>query len=928
MKKNLLFISLFMFSLFSSTAQTTLFGSTANGGSNFTGTIFNYQPASNTQHIIKNLDTYIGSPTNNNFIMGTDGKLYSMTTYGGLYGYGAIFSFDPATSTNSDIYDFNNITGANPFGSLLSLASGVWYGMTSLGGANNFGVIFSFDPTSSTYTDLYDFSATGGEQPYGSLIQATDGKLYGLTIDGGLSGDGVIFSFDPVSLTYTDIHDFSGADGEQPNGSLMQAADGKLYGFAAYGGANGDGVIFSMDTSTAHNYLDIYDFNGATGLNPFSSLIQGTNDKLYGLSPNGGAFGYGVLFSIDTTSAHAYADLYDFDPTVGSNPYGNLFLGADGNLYGTASGGGANDYGVIFSFALLTADYSDLYDFNNGQTPYSGLLQLPSGLFYGMTIGGGTGGKGVVFSFNPLGANFAVLNNFGSNQNGSHASASLLLANDGNLYGMTLDGGTYGAGVIYKVDTSTLNYTVVYNFDGTHGSNPYGSLIQASDGKFYGTTSEGGTNYHNYSGVLFSFDPGTSMYTDLYEFDDSSAGTPTGSLLQATDGKLYGMTSGSSTPSNGNIFSYDPLAATYANLYEFNQSTGFYPTGSLFQATDGNLYGLTLYGGANNYGSLFSFVNTSLTYTDLYDFNDVSGSGGNPYGSLIQAGNEKLYGLSSGFANGGLNSTLFSFDPTTLSFADVKDLGSAEPEGNLLLVSDSVLYGTTNLGGAGTLGNIFSYNLNSSNYADLFDFNGTNGANTSAGSALIAINGTFNLPVTLLDFYGTLKPDNTVLLQWQTAQEQNSSYFGVERSPDGKTFTSLAKVAAAGNSNINLSYSYLDSDPLTGNNFYRLSLVDLDGRLKYSQVLLIVTGAQGNSLEILNNPFTSSVGVKISLSAANKINLVLTDAIGRVVQKQSYELSPGVNFMNIYPPIALQPGVYLLNITGININQTVKLLKQ
>jgi uncharacterized repeat protein (TIGR03803 family) len=926
MKKNLLFIGLFIFSV--ANAQRTLFGSTAYGGSNFTGTIFNYVPSSNTQHIIKNLDTYIGSPTNNDFILGTDGKLYSMTTYGGLYGFGAIFSFDPLTSTESDIYDFNNTTGANPFGSLLSLAGGIWYGMTSLGGANDFGVIFSFDPASSTYTDLYDFSATGGEQPYGSLIQGTDGKLYGLTLDGGLNDDGVVFSFDPVSLAYTDIHDFSGTDGEEPNGSLIQAADGKLYGFTAYGGANGDGVIFSMDTSAAHNYMDIYDFNGTAGLNPFSSLLEGSDDKLYGLSPNGGAFGYGVLFSIDTTATHVYSDLHDFNPIVGSSPYGNLFLGADGSLYGTAAEGGANDYGVIFSFAPLTASYSDLYDFDNGQTPFSGLLQLPSGLFYGMTLGGGTAGLGVIYSFNTMGAAYSVLNNFGSNVNGSHASASLLLANDGNLYGMTLDGGTYGAGVIYKIDTSTLNYSVVYNFDGAHGSKPYGSLIQASDGNFYGTTSEGGTNYHNYSGVLFSFNPSSSVYADLYEFDDSSAGTPTGSLIQATDGKLYGMTSGSSTPSNGNIFSYDPLAAAYANLYEFSFSTGFYPNGSLIQATNGNFYGLTLYGGANNFGTLFSFVNSSSTYTDLYDFNDVPGSGGNPFGSLIQASNGKLYGTASGYANGGLNSTLFSFDPTALTFAGLENLGSAEPNGNLLLVSDSILYGTTNLGGAGTVGNIFYYNLNSSNYADLFDFNGTNGANTTTGSALIAINVPVNLPVTLLDFYGTLKPDNTVLLQWQTAQEQNSSYFGVERSSDGKTFTSLAKVPAAGNSNINLSYSYSDNDPLNGNNFYRLNLVDLNGKQEYSQVLLIVPEAPGNSLEILNNPFTSSVGLKISLSTMNKINLVLTDAIGRVLQRQSYELSPGTNFMNIYPPAGAKPGVFLLNITGTGISQTVKLLKQ
>src|SRR5580700_8469218 len=132
MKKNLL-ILLLLFMLYPGIAQTILFGTTINGGSNSTGTLFNYQPATSTQHIIRNLDSYIGSPTNNNFIQGADGKLYSMTTYGGTNGYGAIFSLDPLTANFTVLYDFNNNAGANPFGSLVQLPSGLLYGLTSLG---------------------------------------------------------------------------------------------------------------------------------------------------------------------------------------------------------------------------------------------------------------------------------------------------------------------------------------------------------------------------------------------------------------------------------------------------------------------------------------------------------------------------------------------------------------------------------------------------------------------------------------------------------------------------------------------------------------------------------------------------------------------------------------------------------------------------
>src|SRR5579863_926309 len=124
MRKNLVFIYCLLSNLFIVHAQPTLYGTTLNGGTNSTGTIFYYQPATNIQHIIKNLDSYLGSPTDNNFIQASDGKLYSMTTYGGVYGYGAIFSFDPTTDVYIDVHDFNYAGGAYPYGSLIQLANG------------------------------------------------------------------------------------------------------------------------------------------------------------------------------------------------------------------------------------------------------------------------------------------------------------------------------------------------------------------------------------------------------------------------------------------------------------------------------------------------------------------------------------------------------------------------------------------------------------------------------------------------------------------------------------------------------------------------------------------------------------------------------------------------------------------------------------
>jgi uncharacterized repeat protein (TIGR03803 family) len=124
---------------------------------------------------------------------------------------------------------------------------GKMYGMTTYGGSNAAGVIFSFDPSSSTYTKLKDFDYTNGGNPNGNyLLQATDGKLYGMTYNGGALGFGVIFSFDPSSSTYTKLKEFDFTNGGSAPGSLMQASDGKLYGMTSNGGSNGVGVIFPL----------------------------------------------------------------------------------------------------------------------------------------------------------------------------------------------------------------------------------------------------------------------------------------------------------------------------------------------------------------------------------------------------------------------------------------------------------------------------------------------------------------------------------------------------------------------------------------------------------------------------------------------------------------------------------------------------------
>src|SRR5438552_11218571 len=191
--------------------------------------------------------------------------MYGMTSEGGSNDDGVIFSFDPVTSAYIKLmdFDFNSTSGAFPYGSLIQASDGKLYGMTERGGSNGVGVIFSFDPTTSAYTKLKDFDGTNGSFPFGDVMQASDGKLYGMTSGGGSSDAGVIFSYDPATSAYIKLKDFDYADGYVPYGSLMQASDGRLYGMTHDGGSNVDGVIFSYDPVTSA-YTKLREFSETT----------------------------------------------------------------------------------------------------------------------------------------------------------------------------------------------------------------------------------------------------------------------------------------------------------------------------------------------------------------------------------------------------------------------------------------------------------------------------------------------------------------------------------------------------------------------------------------------------------------------------------------------------------------------------------------
>lgn len=354
--------------------------------------------------------------------------LWGTSTNGGLYSNGVLFQFDPGTSTLVSQFNFDSTaTGKNPTGSLVKAIDGKLYGLTINGGSGNQGVLFQYDPFTSTFTKKVEFSlasVVNGTKPTGQLLQAADGKLYGMTILGGASNKGVIFQYDPLTSVFTKKIDFEGTtNGATPKGSLIQGADGKLYGMTSAGGNSNKGVIFQYDPSTSV-LTKKFDFTGfTTGAEPHGELLYASDGNLYGMTRLGGASGKGVLFQYNLNTS-TFTKKLDFNGTdKGAEPYGSLIQGGDGKLYGMTEDGGANNVGVIFQYDIATSTYTKKLNFNgsdNGSKPSGSFILVSDGKFYATTSEGGANGNGVLFQYDIATSTYSKKSDFIFSSTGHH----------------------------------------------------------------------------------------------------------------------------------------------------------------------------------------------------------------------------------------------------------------------------------------------------------------------------------------------------------------------------------------------------------------------------------------------------------------------------------------------------------------------------
>ncbi len=183
------------------------------------------------------------------------------------------------------------------------------------------------------------------------------------------------------------------------------------------------------------------------------------------------------------------------------------------------------------------------------------------------------------------------------------------------------------------------------------------------------------------------------------------------------------------------------------------------------------------------------------------------------------------------------------------------------------------------------------------------------------------------LPVELVQFVATRNPDQTIRLSWATAQEINSGSFDVERSADLVSWTKIGNVKAKGYASTTTNYSYTDEFPLAGTGYYRLKMIDLDGKYLYSNILTVSSDNSSQPLVVYSNPFSDAIRVKVNVDRAENLTLTVSDIIGKTYLKQSYNAQAGDNLIDLVPAGAAS-GMYILHIQGNTYEQTVKLVKQ
>jgi uncharacterized repeat protein (TIGR03803 family) len=691
-------------------------------------------------------------------------------------------------------FGLGQLSAVQPNGTLIEGSNGQLYGVADGGGEYGYGAVFRINKDGTGFGQLVSFSATNGDgdTPSGRLCLANNGMLYGTTWLGGVSNLGTLYRVSQDGSGYQVLKSFTGtnSDGAKPvDMGLLQASDGALYGTTPRGGSADQGIVFRLQLDgSGFTILKHFSGTNGDGARPRSGLIEGADGLLYGTTVIGGTNNQGTVFRLGT-DGNAYEIIRTFTgASDGAWPSAALVQSPNGTLYGTTYSGGFANQGTVFSIAPDGTGYQVLTRFtaSSGGNPESALVIDTNGMLYGTTS---KQHHSSVYGLNTDGTGFRVLKGFVStNASAAIISGAVLQASDGALYAPAQFGeGELVDGFIFRLNPDGSGYASIRNFyfTGGDGINPQASMIEGTNGALYGTTKSGGA-YNQ--GVVFRINRDGSDYTLVRSFTGTNGdgGEPYAGVIQANDGMLYGVTSEDYESfgvlfGKGTVFRIAPDGSGYQVLHKFTGGAGgANPLGGLLQANDGVLYGTTFYVGSHNSGTVFKMNLDGSGFSVLMSFGSVSADGAYPQATLIQGNDGALYGSTQSGGIGGSSGIVFKFDTTGSVYQILKKFSGADgasPWAPLLQGKDGALYGTTLIGGDAGAGTVFKLNTDGTGFKMLRSFTGVNGDGKYPQGALIQMdNGVL---------YGTTSSGGIPL------PGGNGTVF--QMNPDGTAYTVLRR---------------------------------------------------------------------------------------------------------------------------------------
>jgi uncharacterized repeat protein (TIGR03803 family) len=718
-----------------------LYGTAFQGGALGNGTIFK-TTTNGALSTVVTLNGNIGDFPYSPLTLGQDGNFYG-TTYKGAAALGTAFRLS-TNGTLTTLHVFSGgADGSLPYAGLVQAPDGKLYGTTYKGGALGYGSVFSLS-TNGAFSTLFSFAKTNGGNLFAGLVLATDGYLYGVAADGGAFGKGTLFRLS-TSGQFTSLYSFAGGnEGRSPRATLVQAADGNIYGTTMFGGAQDMGTLFRFAPGSAP--VTLAQFDGYNGANPDTALVQGPGDALYGTTQNGGNNNFGLIYSFNYSGlapqitsqpqsqfVFAGTQVLLSPGVIGSSPLTYQWRKNGTNLIDGGNVFGANSRSLSISNATLAnaGTYSLAVTNSLGFTMTAdAVLQVTSsppfivsqptnqtvapGAFANFAVSA-FGDAPLTYQWQKNGTNIADAGNLVGSATANLSLSSVIEPNGGTyrvIITNSLGAATSSPAILNVVPSSIAGtkFSTLYSFSGGLDGGSANALVCGTNGMLYGTTGAGGQNA---GGTVFALSTNGSLST-LAQLGGSLGANPKSALALAPDGNLYGTAPAGGNTTAGTVFRLTH-EGTLTNIYSFaGTSDGSHTVAGLASAPDGSLFGAAQDGGTLGYGTVFR-IQTNGSFTNLYSFTNGS-DGAHPATSLTRSTTGFLYGLTPGGANGSGNVFAISTSGVFSNLHTFIDNGDgAAPVGPLFQGLDGSLFGATryfNLGGYELPGNAFRLGTN------------------------------------------------------------------------------------------------------------------------------------------------------------------------------------------------------------------------